>query len=155
MFPAGFSENNANNNCGLACGSGASPQTGQVNLGTSTLAFTLTDTRAGSGATVTNGVGTNPAPAMGGANMIFSYATFNAITGVYTLTATQTDFVVFGFNDDGANDDNHDDFVGVLTLIVTGQQSNPTPIPGALPLFGSVLGGGLLFRRLRNRAKSA
>jgi hypothetical protein len=29
-----------------------------------------------------------------------------------------------------------------------------TPIPGALPLFASVLGGGFLFRRLRNRRQA-
>jgi hypothetical protein len=147
---AGFPETNANNNCGAACGGSA--QTGQVNVGigtANTINFKLTDSNTGN--SVTNG-GTNPAPSIGGANLIFSYATFAG--GKYTLTATQTGFVVFGFNDDGAQDDNHDDFMGVLTLI-NGTTDLPTPIPGALPLFGSVLGGGLLFRRLRKRAKSA
>jgi len=32
--------------------------------------------------------------------------------------------------------------------------TNPTPLPAALPLFGGVLGGGLLFRRLRNSRKA-
>jgi hypothetical protein len=148
---ANFNENNANNNCATC---GVSPQTGVVNMGTGTLntiAFNLFDTRVGSGANITNG-GTNPSPASGQANLIFSYANF--VGGKYVLTLTQTAFVVFGFNDDGAQDDNHDDFMGALTLI-PGTIGQPTPIPGALPLFGSVLGGGLLFRRLRKRAKSA
>jgi hypothetical protein len=36
-----------------------------------------------------------------------------------------------------------------------GSQGAPgqTPLPAALPLFGSVLGGGLMIRRLRKRAK--
>ena len=148
---ANFLENNANNNCATC---GVSPQTGVVNMGTgtvNTIAFNLFDTRAGSGANITNG-GTNPQPGGGQANLIFTYANF--VGGKYIPTLTQTAFVLFGFNDDGAQDDNHDDFMGALTLI-PGGPSNPVPIPGALPLFGSVLGGGLLFRRLRKRAKSA
>jgi hypothetical protein len=70
------------------------------------------------------------------------------------LTDRPTQFVVFGFNDNGFGDDNHDDFVGVMAL-VPGGLAGDTPIPGALPLFGSVLGGGLLFRRLRKRNKTA
>jgi hypothetical protein len=61
---------------------------------------------------------------------------------------------VFGFNDNGAGDDNHDDFVGILSLTPGKLQPGNTPIPGALPLFGSVLGGGFLFRKLRKRRQA-
>ena len=70
--------------------------------------------------------------------------------GTLFLTASVTDCVVFGLNDTGFADDNHDDFM-VAAHITDGAQ---TPIPGALPLFASVLGGGFLFRRLRNRRQA-
>jgi hypothetical protein len=146
-------ENNANNDCGVCATGTTSPQIGTQLMGTSVTSntitpFTLTDTNSGS--SVTNGSG-NSAPGAGTANLIFSYATFSG--GVYSLTSAQTNFVVWGFNDNGAPDDNHDDFMGVATLLSTGS-GDPTPLPAALPLFGSVLGGGLLFRRLRNRRQA-
>jgi hypothetical protein len=110
--------------------------------------FTLTD--ATKGGTVTNG-GANAVPNNGAASLIFAYLTQSG--GKYYLTNTPTDFVAFGFNDNGAGDDNHDDFVGIAAL-VDGGPSFPTPIPGALPLFGSVLGGGFLFRKLRKRRQA-
>ena len=58
--------------------------------------------------------------------------------------------VVIGLNDTGFADDNHDDFI-VAAFI---SERSQTPIPGALPLFASVLGGGFLFRRLRNRRQA-
>jgi hypothetical protein len=112
--------------------------------------FTVTDTNQILG-TVTNG-SLNPAPANFFASLIFSYATPTG--GSFVLTNTPTQFVVFGFNDNGFGDDNHDDFVGIMAL-TPNRLENSTPIPGALPLFGSVLGGGLLFRRLRKRNKTA
>ena len=36
----------------------------------------------------------------------------------------------------------------------SGGSAGTTPLPGTLPLLGSVLGGGLLFRRFRKRGKS-
>ena len=50
-------------------------------------------------------------------------------------------------------DDNHDDFMGIAQVIA-GNNEGTTPLPGTLPLLGSVLGGGLLFRRFRKRGKS-
>jgi hypothetical protein len=150
-----FNENNANNNCAPCAASGLpSPQTGSALIGTSVASttivpFTLMDT-APTGQSVTNGPG-NAVPGSDVANLIFSYATFSG--GLYHLTSLHTLNVVFGFNDNGGNDDNHDDFIGVATLI-SGGNGDPTPLRAALPLFGSVLGGGLLFRRLRNRRQA-
>ncbi len=123
----------------------------------STPGFKFMDTDTG--ATVMNdGTTTNPIPNSGSANMIFSYLTPEtngtvALGILWDLTTTQTNEVVFGFNDNGSGDDNHDDFMVIASVVAGGLEG--TPIPGALPLFGSVLGGGLLFRRLRKRAKSA
>jgi len=152
-------DDNRNNSCTL-CAPGVNPtstvpmgSTTYLNDGSNIPAFTLTDITPFTGGTVTNG-GTNPKPAAFGASLIFSYATFDG--SKYTLSDpnTPTQWVVFGFNDNGAGDDNHDDFVGILSLTDGGFQE-PTPIPGALPLFGTVLGGGFLFRRLRKRNKTA
>ena len=156
--PGGISHNedNRNNNCGI-CDSGPGRNVSTVPMGSTAYnngdvpAFTVADTNAIIGGSVTNG-GPNPTPANFLASLIFSYANFDGTT--YTLTSSPTLFVVFGFNDNGFGDDNHDDFVGVMALVPGGTQ-NDTPIPGALPLFGSVLGGGLLFRRLRKRNKKA
>ena len=160
-----FNENNANNNCATCAASGfPSPQTGIAPIGTNTgltatiVPFTLTDTTTGTPAgVITNGTA-NAQPGTGISNLIFSYATFNpaaGLNGMYTLTSSVTDFVVFGFNDNGGSDDNHDDFIGVAQLQVLGQGTQgETPLPAALPLFGSVIGGGFLFRRLRNRRRA-
>jgi hypothetical protein len=161
-----FNENNANNNCGgcaLPGGLPLSPQTGIAPIGTNSgltatiVPFTLTDTTTGTGA-ISNGTA-NSQPGSGISNLIFSYATFNpaaGLNGVYTLTSSVTDFVVFGFNDNGGADDNHDDFVGVAQLQVLGQGTQgETPIPAALPLFGSVFGGGYLFSKWRRKRKKA
>jgi hypothetical protein len=72
--------------------------------------------------------------------------------GVLFLTANVTDIVVIGFNDTGAPDDNHDDFM--LAAFISETPGEQTPIPGALPLFASALAGGFLFRRLRNRRQA-
>jgi hypothetical protein len=156
-FTAGaisYLENNANNDCGICATPGpTSPQIGIQLMGTTTTTntttpFTLTDTNTL--ASVSNGSG-NAAPGTGISNLVFSYANFSG--GVYSLTSTPTLNVVWGFNDNGGSDDNHDDFVGVATLLPN-TVANPTPLPGALPLFGSILGGGYLFRRLRNRRQA-
>ena len=159
-----FKENNANNNCATCAASGfPSPQTGIAPIGTNTgltatiVPFTLTDTGPTGSGSLSNGT-TNAQPGSNIANLIFSYATFNpaaGLNGMYTLTSSVTDFVVFGFNDNGGSDDNHDDFIGVAQLQVLGQGTQgETPLPAALPLFGSVIGGGFLFRRLRNRRRA-
>ena len=122
--------------------------------GGNTPGFTITDTTNAAlfpANTTTNG-GTNSVPNNGASSLIFSYANFDGAN--YTLTTTATDYVVFGFNDNGAGDDNHDDFVGILSLTPGKLQPGNTPIPGALPLFGSVLGGGFLFRKLRKRRQA-
>src|ERR1035437_4917260 len=68
--------------------------------------FKLTDVpNSGS---VTNGGATVGVPTP---SLLFSYATFSS--GIYTLTSSATNIVVFGFNDNGSTDDNHDDFVGI------------------------------------------
>ena len=159
-----FKENNANNNCATCAASGfPSPQTGIAPIGTNTgltatiVPFTLTDTGPTGSGSLSNGT-TNAQPGSNIANLIFSYATFNpaaGLNGMYTLTSSVTDFVVFGFNDNGGSDDNHDDFIGVAQLQVLGQGTQgETPLPAALPLFGRVIGGGFLFRRLRNRRRA-
>jgi len=90
-------------------------------------------------------------------NFLLSYLEFrNGDQGFgFYLTATPTDLILMGFNDTGAADDNHDDHMIIGQISDAGNEN--TPIPGALPLFATVLGGGFLFRRLRNRrqAKSA
>jgi hypothetical protein len=140
--------NNANNDCGtcaLPLPAPSSPQIGIQFMGTSvstntTVPFTLTDTTTG--ASVSNGTG-NSSPGTQINNLVFSYATFSG--GVYSLTSTPTIYVVFGYNDNGGADDNHDDFMGVATLLTTGSGDPTTPLPAALPLFGSVLGGWIAF----------
>jgi hypothetical protein len=149
-------DDDRNNNCGT-CNSGPGRNVLTVPMGSTHYnfgdipAFTVEDTNSIIAGSVTNG-DFNAPPASKIASLIFSYATFDGST--YTLTGGPTNFVVFGFNDNGFGDDNHDDFVGVMSLVADGRQDT-TPIPGALPLFGSVLGGGLLFRRLRKRNKTA
>jgi hypothetical protein len=148
-------DDDRNNNC-ATCSAGPGRNVSTVPMGSTAYnngdipVFTVTDTNQIAGS-VTNG-SLNPAPANFFASLIFSYANLDG--GNFVLTDRPTQFVVFGFNDNGFGDDNHDDFVGVMSL-VPGQLENSTPIPGALPLFGSVLGGGLLFRRLRKRNKTA
>jgi hypothetical protein len=157
---SGFAADNRNNNC---CAS-INP-TPTVNMGAtiyentggpmSIPGFTLRD--ANTGISVTNG-GANPAPNAGAANLIFAYLTpdvdpAHTAAGIFwDLTSTPTNTIVFAFNDNGAGDDDHDDFVGIATIIAG--STVVTPIPGALPLFGSALGGaiGLLTWRKKRRA---
>jgi len=151
-------ENNANNNCVGCIFQPPSPQVGIQNMGVAlnqnalTPVFSFTDQQDGSFAL--NGL--NPLPGdPGPPNFLMSYAEFrNGVFGVgWYLTKTITDAVIIGLNDSGFKDDNHDDHT-VLALIRDSGNENNTPIPGALPLFASVLGGGLLFRRLRNRRQA-
>jgi hypothetical protein len=157
----GFPEDNRNNQCATC--NFPSAQLGQQTMGVTanqtalTPAFSFVDFNDGSN--VANGANngdneTPPAP-----NFLMSYAVQLAAgdpgatfgTGLY-LTAAVTNIVVIGLNDTGFADDNHDDFM--LAAFISETQGPTTPIPGALPLFASVLGGGFLFRRLRNRRQA-
>jgi len=158
----GFPETNANNQC-ATCNT-TSLQTGTVAMGSAALqtalqpAFSFVDQNDGSNVANGSNHGDNETPPK--PNFLMSYAvqlaagdlgaTFGA--GLY-LTSSVTDIVVIGLNDTGFADDNHDDFM--LAAFISEQPGeNTTPIPGALPLFASVLGGGFLFRRLRNRRQA-
>lgn len=155
--PVTNTELNQNNNC---IGCGASPQlAGPVFLGTTagnttTIPFSLTWAQGG----ISNGNTTVPGTSV--ASLIFSYINpqFNSdgfFTGQWNLTTTPTAWFAFGLNDNGGGDDNHDDYVG-FALVSENAPGGPgiTPIPAALPLFGSVLGGGFLFGRLRKRRQA-
>ena len=146
----GYAEFEANNQCASNCGLGyVSPQPGRLLMGTSVAQTALTPLfqfRDHDGSGVFNGsnVQDNAGP-----NFLISYATLG-VGGLLTLSCqSASDWVVFGYNDTGSPDDNHDDFI-VAAHITDGN----VPIPAALPLFASVLGGGYLFRRLRNRRQA-
>jgi hypothetical protein len=103
---------------------------------------------------VTNGEN-NKWPAGYSPSLIFSYASplydGNKIAG-WELSLTATDWFVFAFNDNGSKDKDHDDYIGLAHVY----ELAPVPIPGALPLMGSVMGGSYLFRRWRSsRRKKA
>lgn len=74
------------------------------------------------------------------ASLIFSYAV--PVADGWELTLDPTDWFVFAFNDPGSGDHDHDDLIGLAYV-------RPVPIPGALPLMGTVIGGSFLLRRLR------
>jgi len=156
VVATGFLETDLNNNC-AACATNPSPQTGTVPMGTAVLqtavlpAFRFLDLSDGTGAAN----GANFPDNVNKPNFLMSYAV-DIGGGVLALTTSVSDIVVIGFNDTGAPDDNHDDFMLAAFISELPGETN-TPIPGALPLFASVLGGGFLFRRLRNRrlAKAA
>src|SRR5262249_6773368 len=119
--------------------------------------FRLTDVTTGATVANTGVAGSNPVPNGGQANLIFAYLTPHVGGGgpaispfAWDLTTTPTNTIVFWVNDDGSSDDNHDDWMGIAQVIQRGGEGG-VPIPGALPLFGSVVAGGWLFRRLRKR----
>ena len=140
-------DDDRNNSC-TTCQPGHAVNTSTVPMGSTTYlndgtnipAFTLADISPGFlTGKVTNG-GDNPVPKAFGANLIFSYASFDGSN--YTLTSDPTAFVVFAFNDNGFGDDDHDDFVGVMGLVGCGDCINllqQTPVPAALPLFATGL----------------
>ena len=149
-----FNEANQNSNC---CSAGGN--IGPVFLGTSVaqtstiLDFTLIDDH---GANLTNGA-SNPTPGTAGLeSLIFSYVTKDDFSLTWTLTTDTTgEWFLFGFNDIGGPDDNHDDFVGVARVYLAGGgiAPPPVPLPAALPLFASALiGAGLVGRRRRRSA---
>jgi hypothetical protein len=98
---------------------------------------------------VTNGVN-NKWPGSYSPSLIFSYASpiydGNKLVG-WELSLSATDWFVFAFNDKGSKDKDHDDYVGLAHVYAPSE----VPLPGALPLMGTVVGGGYLVRRWRNR----
>ena len=122
--------------------------------------FTLNWTGSGGAASISNGNTTAPGTS-GVASLIFSYITpaYDPRTGLWTgmwdLTNNATNWFAFGLNDTGGPDDNHDDYVGFAYVSDRpGNVPGLTPIPGALPLFSTALGGGLIFSRWRKRRKN-
>jgi hypothetical protein len=151
-----YAADNRNNNCNCVGGINPLPVAGMGattytnGAGTvSTPGFTLTDINTGAFVT-NNGTSANPPPNGGAANLIFSYLTLGSHGFQWDLTGTPTNEILVGFNDNGSGDDNHDDFMFIAT-VTPGGNAGGTPIPGALPLFGSVIGGGFLFRKLKKR----
>jgi hypothetical protein len=94
-------------------------------------------------------------PGNGLANLLFSYLDPTTLqnTQYADLTKNPSDWFAFALNDNGGGDDNHDDFVGFAHISTTPGETGVTPIPAALPLFGTVLGAGLALGRLRKRRK--
>lgn len=148
-----FSESNQNNRYE----SGNDP--GWQQLGTtlgsglnSPIPFTLTDTTLSMG--IANGANQDPDAGLG--SLIFSYANpvywKDTLVG-WTLSLDATDWFAFAFNDPGSGDKDYDDFIGIGHVRVAEVPPTPTPLPGALPLMGSVLGGGYLLRKWRARRR--
>ena len=163
-----FIESNQNNNVtkgndpgwkllGTMNGSGA----GHV------IPFALTD--LSTGGTATNGA--NHAPGAFIASMMFAYVTpqfeqedkdgkdekygkdddenkKSSKLIKWRISSKPTDWFAFGFAAAGSRNGDHDDYMGIGHVYAT---PTPTPLPGALPLMGSVLGGGCLVRWLRRR----
>lgn len=121
------------------------------------LSFSLT---WGSPTQTVDNANQQPTPNTGGASLVFSYlngspVTLGGKTYLELQTSANSDWFVFALNDSGA-DDNHDDFVGFARISPdTSNAPGPslTPIPAALPLFGSVLGGGIVVGKWRKRRK--
>jgi hypothetical protein len=140
-----FTEHNENNNYNHTGG-------GVQFLGTTSgtgaglpLDFTVFDTHYGLGASgVTNG--DNNKPGKYTPSLIFSYAIQTPDGWALTLDS-DTEWFVFAYNDPGSKDKDHDDYIGLARVYA--KEIPPVPIPGALPLMGSVVGGSYLLRRLR------
>jgi hypothetical protein len=155
FFSAGISFAEANQNNNYNPGNDG----GWQSLGTTSgsglgapIPFQVTDTNFATGNTIVDG--TNHVPGPNVASMIYSYAKpkFNRkgeLVG-WKLTTTETDWFVFAFDDPGSKNDDHDDFVGVARVREVAGPPSPVPLPGALPLMGTVVGGGFLLRRWRS-----
>ncbi len=111
--------------------------------------------------TVVANSSTNPAPGSGIANLIFSYLTAAGTdkfgNPAFDLTASNdgNNWFVIALNDNGGPDDNHDDMVVFAHVVELPGGPNTVPLPGALPLFGSVVGAGLIALRKRRKKTSA
>jgi hypothetical protein len=142
-----FTESNQNNNLE------SNNDPGWLKIGTTTgsgknqpIPFKLVDTNSSD--TISNG--DNHRPGAFVASLMFAYVEPVYQAGVlkaWKVTKSATDWFAFGYDDPGSANNDHDDFMMVGHL-------RPTPLPGALFLLGSVLGGGYLagmWRRLRRR----
>lgn len=77
--------------------------------------------------------------------ILFAYVTGSLATG-WTYSSTPTDQVAFGLNDNNtgtANDDNHDDWMGVVQAV---------PVPAAVWLLAPAIAGLAGFARRRSAA---
>ena len=140
-----FQENNQNN----SYNPGNDP--GWLKIGTTTgsglgqpIPFTLTDTNTTPNNIIANGANHKPGAFI--SSLMFAY-----VEPVYTrrgalkgwkVTTKPTDWFAFGYDDPGSANNDHDDLMMIGHL-------RATPIPGALGLMGSFLGGGYLVRRWR------
>jgi hypothetical protein len=156
--PISFTANNQNNNCTNCPWASPSAQIGYQFLNTTTYALGANTAIPFSLSFIgyLSGVANNGGPITPGASLIFSYVAPVYIGDVFQnewqLQTAPSDWFAFGLNDNGSGDDNHDDYMGFAFVSATGQiPPEATPIPAALPLFGSVLGGGFLFGRFRKR----
>jgi hypothetical protein len=112
--------------------------------------FTLAD--------VTNGANAKPGAFI--ASLMFAYVEpvydRHGVLKRWRVTGQQTDWFAFASNDSGSSDRDFDDFVGVAHVrAIDGPPLAPTPLPGALPLMASILGGGYLLNKWRNRHRQA
>lgn len=168
-------ENNQNNVCTSGCSHSSPANPGWQMFGTTSGAavagaavpFTLDDTNnSNANGTVVNG--SNRTPGQYLASLMFSYAKpiYNSHDELvrWKLTKDPTDWFVFGFDDNGSKNDNHDDFVGIghVRLICLagecggGGGGPEVPLPPAAWLFGTALVGmGALSRRRRRRDPTA
>jgi hypothetical protein len=142
-----FTESNENNSYGF------SNDPGWKKIATTTgsgkgqpIPFKLIDTNSAN--TISNGDNHRPGAYI--ASLMFAYVEPIYEAGLLTgwkVTKSPTDWFAFGYDDPGSANNDHDDFMMVGHL-------RATPIPGALFLLGSVLGGGYLagmWRGLRRR----
>jgi hypothetical protein len=166
VTPGSFSytENNQNNSAYAGGPPAVGPATaiGSTFGLTSVIQFQISWLPGGPnpGGVVTND-STQSSPGTGLANMIFS---FLDLSGPCTFTVAgcnitndpnkSGDWFVFALNDSGGPDDNHDDFVGVAHVVFVPPDQFPTPVPAALPLFASAIGGGFAFSKWRKRRKA-
>ena len=153
-----YTEHDNNNNIGGATLPGGYLYLGQTAGTSPTIDFTLSwlsGTKS-----ISNGNTTAPGTT-GVASLIFSYITPNydplsgLWNGTWELTHNAGSWFAFALNDTGGPDDNHDDYVGFAFVSDRpGNVPGLTPVPGALPLFSTVLGGGLAFSTWRKRRKN-
>jgi hypothetical protein len=139
-----FIESNQNN----SLESGNDP--GWWKIGTTTgsgqgqpIPFTLIDTNPNPDNIIANGANHKPGAYV--ASLMFAYVEplyeGGALKG-WSVTKKATDWFAFGYDDPGSKNNDHDDFMMVGHL-------RATPLPGALGLMGSFLGGGYLVGRWR------